>query len=52
MTIAFRRRAERRNKMVRWPLSSTEKSTKLASFRFIVPLCENALRPQTPENFR
>ena len=40
MAKAFRRRAERRNKMVRWPLSPTEKSAKLTPFRVIAPLYE------------
>ena len=40
MTIAFRRTAERRNKMVLWPLSPTEKSAKLTPFRVIAPLYE------------
>jgi hypothetical protein len=40
MTTAFRRTAERRNNMVHWPLSLTEKSAKLALFRIIAPLYE------------
>jgi hypothetical protein len=40
MTTAFRRTAERRNTMVRWPISPREKSTKLAPFRIIAPLHE------------
>jgi hypothetical protein len=40
MTTAFRRTAEKRNKMVRQPLLPTEKSAKLAPFRLITPLDE------------
>jgi hypothetical protein len=40
ITHAFRRTAERRNNMVYWSLSPTEKSAKLAPFRLIIPLCE------------
>ncbi len=40
MTTAFRRTAERRNKMVRWPILPTEKSAKLTPFRVIAPLYE------------
>jgi hypothetical protein len=40
MTTTLRRTAERRNKMVRWPISPTENSAKRAPFRLIVPLDE------------
>jgi hypothetical protein len=40
LTKGFRRTAEKRNKMVRWPISPREKSTKLAPFRIIAPLSE------------
>ena len=40
MTNAFRRTAERRNKMVRWPLSPPEMSAKRVPFRLITPLYE------------
>jgi hypothetical protein len=43
MTNAFRRTAERRNKMVRWPISPTETSAQLTPFRLIAPLGEKLI---------
>ena len=40
MITAIRRTAERRNNMVRYTFSLTEKSGKLAPFRLIAPLDE------------
>jgi hypothetical protein len=40
MTTAFRRKVEKRNKMVWWPLSLIEKSANLVPFRLIAPLDE------------
>jgi hypothetical protein len=40
MIHVLRRTAERRNNMVRWSISPTENSAKLASFRLIIPLYE------------
>ena len=43
MTNALRRTAERRNKMVRWPISPTETSAQLTPFRLIAPLGEKLI---------
>ena len=43
MTNAFRRTVERRNKMVRWPISPTETSAQLTPFRLIAPLGEKLI---------
>ena len=43
MTNAFRRTAERRNNMVRWPISPTETSAQLTPFRLIASLGEKLI---------
>jgi hypothetical protein len=40
LTTVWRRTAERRHNMVRWPISPRERSTTLAPFRIIAPLDE------------